>query len=66
MSSVTGNMGDFSIVTTQNFFRNLCISINKGAQFPCEQFLTLHKICSLAYTLGLCTDLALMVNIKDT
>ena len=59
-------MGDFCTVTGQKFFRDLYISVNKGAQFACQQFLILYEICSLAYIIGLCTDLAVMVNMKDS
>lgn len=65
MISVTGDTGYFCTVTTQNSFRDLYISINKEAQFPHQQFLMLYETYSLAYIFGWCTDLALMVNMKD-
>ena len=65
MISVTGDTGYFYTATTQDSFRDLYISVNKEDQFPHQQFLMLYETYSLAYTNGWCTDLVLMVNMKD-
>lgn len=65
MINVTGDIGYFCTVTTQDSFRDLCISINEEPWFPYQEFLMLCETYSLAHIISWFTNLGLMANMKN-